>query len=99
MRWICRNRRGQGARRIRRHGYSNRALPARSWRTEITCRHRVARRGVRAELDPPAASLSLRPQIEPDLLIDELQAIALAVVEPGFDHAGAHHLVEKTLHA
>src|SRR5437588_6369505 len=44
-------------------------------------------------------NLSLWPQIEPDLLVDELQRVALAVIEVRFRHAGSHHFVEKIFHA
>src|ERR1700680_4746056 len=43
--------------------------------------------------------LSFRPQIEPHLLVDELQGVGLAVIEAGLGDAGAHHLVENILHA
>src|SRR5579871_4893151 len=39
------------------------------------------------------------PQIEPDLLADELQCVGLAVIEASLGHAGVHHLVEEVLHA
>src|SRR5215510_14252703 len=57
-----------------------------------------------SEHDPPigshdlAASI-LRPQVDADALVDELQRIGLAVVETGFQHAGPHHFFVKTLHA
>ena len=45
------------------------------------------------------ASRSLRPEIHPDAVIDELQRIGAAVVGAGVDHADFDHLVEKTLPA
>ena len=43
-------------------------------------------------------ALPLRPQIEPDLLVDELQRVGFTVIEAGLDHARAHHLVEEVPH-
>src|SRR5271165_5524197 len=40
---------------------------------------------------------SLRPQIEPDALVDELQGIGLLVVEPRLDDARLDHLVVERL--
>src|SRR6478735_10251421 len=37
----------------------------------------------------------LWPQIEADALVDEAQRVALAIINIGADHAGAHHLVKK----
>src|SRR5580658_236092 len=37
--------------------------------------------------------------IEPNLLVHKLQGVGFAIIEVALDHAGAHHLVEKILHA
>ena len=47
---------------------------------------------------PPAARL-LRPEIEPDGLVDELQGVGSLVVGSRVDQAGPCHLVEEVLPA
>src|SRR6202035_1875505 len=42
--------------------------------------------------------LSFRPQIEPHLLVDELQGVGFAVVEIGLGDAGTHHFIEEIFH-
>src|SRR5262249_28332545 len=57
---------------------------------------RSARMGAPGAMTSPG--LILRAQVEADALVDELQRIALAEIDPAADHAGARHLVEEALH-
>src|SRR5262249_58109027 len=54
---------------------------------------------VMAELGPDMTPLLFRPQVEADLLVDELQRISLVERNRRLDHAHAHHLVVEALHA
>src|ERR1700733_10914582 len=101
MRSICRSptdRAAKGIRPCRRRDRGRRALACRS---ETSSPRREARAVLRNAIRSPLTSLlgSLRPQLEPDFLVDELQRVGLAIIKRRRGDSGPYHLLEKLLHA